>query len=211
MRREVPVIVLAMEFSITDPDRVRTVLDRNRDTLAALGAHEVVVHHSAVEPTRVLTTIGIRSRQPVRQLLGSHYLFDWFDAVGLVEVPAVFAGDIVFRHDTADAAPPGREFVVAAIFPVPQPEEFVAQVKASLGRFRRYGIRKVRVYQAFDDRREVMLLLTVDNQHSAHLWLSKSDAAAVWLASAGVGIYPPVFLGSADFDIDLPEDRDVGP
>ncbi|WP_179469736.1 fatty-acid--CoA ligase [Mycolicibacterium vinylchloridicum] len=207
MSREIPVILLAMEFSIPEPDRVRTVLDRNRDTLGALGAHQVVVHHSDVEPTRVLTTIGFRSRQPMRQLLGSHYLLDWFDAVGLDEVPAVFAGDIVFHNDTADPSPLSREFIVAAIFPVPEPEAFVVQVKASLARFRRYGIRKVRVYQAFDDRRELMLLLTVDNQAHAHLWLSKSDAAAAWLTSAGVGIYPPVFLGSADFAIHFPAQR----
>jgi hypothetical protein len=206
-----PAIVLAMEFCIPKPDRVHTVLDRNHDALAALGATHVVVHRSTVDPTRVLTTIDIRSPQPVRELLGSQNLFDWFDAVGLEEIPAVFAGEIVAREDLDDgSAPNGREFVVGAIFPVPELSGFLWQVQLSRTRFRRFGIRRVRVYRAFDDRHEVMLLLDVNDQRSAERWLSKSDAAAEWLADAGIGIYPPVFLGTTDFAIHLPDELPAG-
>jgi|EndMetStandDraft_7_1072992.scaffolds.fasta_scaffold136004_2 hypothetical protein len=176
-----------------------------------LGAHHVVVHRSAVDSRRVLTTIGIRSRQPIRELLGSSQLFEWFDAVGLDEVPAVFAGDFVAREDLVAGPAPGNPgIVVAAIFPVPELATFLAQIEASLTRFRRAGIRKVWVYQAFDDRHEVMLLLEMDDDRSARRWLSKSDAAASWLAEAGVGIYPPVFLGTTYHAMHLAEMHRTG-
>ena len=37
-------------------------------------------------------TIGVRSREPIVELLRSRVFFDWFDAVGVEDFPAVFAG-----------------------------------------------------------------------------------------------------------------------
>jgi hypothetical protein len=40
-----------------------------------------------------------------------------------------------------------------------------------------------------------MLLLQIDDEAHARHWLQYSDIAAEWLTKAGIGAYPPVFVG----------------
>ncbi|MDT5127620.1 MAG: hypothetical protein QOH54_3264, partial [Mycobacterium sp.] len=42
---------------------------------------------------------------------------------------------------------------------------------------------------------EVMLLLQIDDETHARHWLRYSGMAAEWLGKAGIGAYPPVFVG----------------
>jgi hypothetical protein len=51
------------------------------------------------------------------------------------------------------------------------------------------------IFSAFDDPLEVMTLLQIDDEKHAQQWLKYSDLAAEWLTKAGIGAYPPVFVG----------------
>src|SRR3954464_15113834 len=102
-------LVLTTDYRVPDPTRVWPLLKRRRDGLAALGAHHVFVYTSTTDPERVLVTIALHTREPVAELLKSRAFFEWFDAVGVEDLPAVFAGELVERFDItgdgADAAP----------------------------------------------------------------------------------------------------------
>ena len=41
----------------------------------------------------------------------------------------------------------------------------------------------------------MLILQQIDDELSARRWLHDSDDAAEWLTEAGVGAYPPVFIG----------------
>jgi hypothetical protein len=71
----------------------------------------------------------------------------------------------------------------------------VAHVRETIDELRVAGIRKVLIFSAFDNPREVMLLLQIDDEAHAHHWLRYSGLAAEWLDKAGIGAYPPVFVG----------------
>ena len=55
---------------------------------------------------------------------------------------------------------------------------------------------RARWSHALDDPHEVLILQQVDDESEARRWLHDSDAAADWLTEAGVGAYPPVFIGT---------------
>lgn len=160
-----------------------------------MGARYAFVYDSIVDPGKVLVVIGIRTEQPLLNLLRSPYFFEWFDAVGVDELPAVFAGETVERFDIGDPPRPGSDLVVAAVTPVGDVEEFMAWVRKSLDDFGRAGIRRTLVYRAFENPHEVMFLQQLEDEESALLWAQRSDAASKWLESAGIGVYPPVFIG----------------
>ncbi|GAB3223605.1 fatty-acid--CoA ligase [Mycolicibacterium hippocampi] len=187
--------VFAVEFRIPESDRVGPVLELHQESLIDLGARYAFVYDSIPEPGKVLVVIGIRTEQPLLNLLRSPYFFEWFDAVGVNELPAVFAGETVERFDLGDPPRPGSDLVVAAVMPVENVEEFMTWVRKSLDDFGRAGIRRTLVYRAFDNPREVMFLQQLEDQESALLWAQQSDAASTWLESAGIGAYPPVFIG----------------
>lgn len=187
--------VFATEFTIGDARRVGPLLTRHEESLRDLGATYAFVYESIAQPRRVLTVIGVDSRQPLLNLLRSPQLFDWFDAVGLDDLPAVFAGETVERFDIGAPPDPGSEIVVAAVIPVKAFDEFMAVVRASLPDFANAGIRRTLVYRAFDTPREVMFLQQLADEATALNWVEHSDIAAAWLAAAGVGAYPPVFVG----------------
>ncbi|EUA92941.1 putative fatty-acid-CoA ligase FadD16 [Mycobacterium ulcerans str. Harvey] len=50
----------------------------------------------------------MHSREPVVELLRSRVFFDWFDAVGVDDIPAVFAGEIVDRFVVGRRGPGQR-------------------------------------------------------------------------------------------------------
>ena len=54
-----------------------------------------------------MVVIGVRTAEPLLKLLRSPSLFEWFDAVGLDDLPAVFAGETVERFDIGEPPAPG--------------------------------------------------------------------------------------------------------
>jgi heme-degrading monooxygenase HmoA len=122
--------------------------------------------------------------------------FDWFDAVGVEDIPAVFAGEIVERFGSiAPSARAAPGVVVAAIASVDDVATLTAEIRGALRRFEAAGIRETRLFQAFDDGHEVMILQELDDEDRAREWIEHPDTAAPWIAGAGVGAYPPVFVG----------------
>lgn len=189
-------MVIASDYRVPDPNRVWPLLERNKAALADIGAHHVLVYTSTHDHGRVLVMIGVHSREPIVELLRSRVFFDWFDAAGVDDIPAVFAGEIVDRFiaqpPTAPAAP---GVVVAAIASVNDVALLTSEVSTAIDRFTTAGIRKTWVFQAFDDDHEVLILQEFPDEESARHWIDHPDAAAQWMSGAGIGAYPPLFVG----------------
>jgi len=189
-------LVLTTDYRVPDPTRVWPLLQRRRDGLAALGAHHVFVYTSTTDPERVLVTIALETREPVAELLRSRAFFEWFDAVGVEDLPAVFAGELIERFDfVADPTTAPTGIVVVGIMVVDDASLFRARVRETRDLFLKAGIRRVRIFEAFDDPREVMFLHELSDEVSAGRWLNRPDVAAEWFSDAGVGAYPPPFIG----------------
>ncbi len=191
-------MVIASDYRVPDPTRVWPLLERNKSALADIGAHHVLVYTSTHDYGRVLVMIGVHSREPIVELLRSRIFFDWFDAVGVDDIPAVFAGEIVDRliaPGNIGSAPGAPGVVVAAIASVDDVSNLTAQVHRAMDRFTAAGIRKTWVFQAFDDHHEVLILQEFPDEESARGWIDHPDAAAQWMSGAGVGAYPPLFVG----------------
>jgi heme-degrading monooxygenase HmoA len=189
-------MVLASDYRVPDPEQVWPLLQRRKSALAGIGAHHVLVYTSTHDYGRVLVTIGVRSREPIVELLRSRVFFDWFDEVGVEDIPAVFAGEIVERFGSA--APSSRTaagVVIAAISSVEDVPTLTTEIRGALPRFEAAGIRETRLFRAFDDGHEVMILQELDDEDRARRWIEHPDAAAPWIAGTGVGAYPPVFVG----------------
>jgi heme-degrading monooxygenase HmoA len=189
-------MVIASDYRVANPERVWPLLKRRKSALAGIGAHHVLVYTSTHDYGRVLVTIGVRSREPIVELLRSRVFFDWFDAVGVEDIPAVFAGEIVERFGSiAPSARTAPGVVVAAIASVDDVATLTAEIRGALPRFEAAGIRETRLFRAFDDGHEVMILQELDDEDRARRWIEHPDAAAPWITGAGVGAYPPVFVG----------------
>jgi hypothetical protein len=191
-------MVIASDYRVPDPTKVWPLLERNKSALADIGAHHVLVYTSTHDYGRVLVMIGVHSREPIVELLRSRVFFDWFDAVGVDDIPAVFAGEIVDRFVAAPATPPtpaAPGVVVAAIASVDDVATLTAGVRLAMDRFTAAGIRKTWVFQAFDDDHEVLILQEFPDEEGARRWIEHPDAAAQWMSGAGVGPYPPLFVG----------------
>ena len=195
-------MVIASDYRVPDPTKVWPLLQRNKPALADIGAHHVLVYTSTHDHGRVLVMIGVHSREPIVELLRSRVFFDWFDAVGVDDIPAVFAGEIVDRFvaapPTSPSGPPtpaAPGVVVAAIASVDDVAALTAEVRSAMDRFTAAGIRKTWVFQAFDDDHEVLILQEFPDEEGARQWIDHPDAAAEWLSGAGVGAYPPLFVG----------------
>ena len=189
-------MVIASDYRIPDPMRVWPLLERRKSALADIGAHHVLVYTSTHDYGRVLVMIGVHSREPIVELLRSRVFFEWFDAVGVEDIPAVFAGEIVDRFVAAPTSAPGAPgVVVAAIASVDDVSTLTAGVRSAMDRLTAAGIRKTWVFQAFDDDHEVLILQEFADEASARRWIEHPDAAAQWISGAGVGPYPPLFVG----------------
>ena len=189
-------MVIASDYRVPDPTRVWPLLERRKAALADIGAHHVLVYTSTHDYGRVLVMIGVHSREPIVELLRSRVFFDWFDAAGVDDIPAVFAGEIVDRFvaaPTPTSAAPG--VVVAAIASVHDVATLTAEVSTAMDRFVAAGIRKTWVFQAFDDEHEVLIMSELPDEETAQQWINHPDAAAEWMSNAGAGAYPPVFVG----------------
>jgi hypothetical protein len=186
-------MVIASDYRVADPEQVWPLLNRRRSALAGIGAHHVLLYTSTHDQGRVLVTIGVRSREPIVQLLRSRVFFDWFDAVGVDDIPAVFAGEVVERFGSLAQSAPG--VVVAAMSAVDDVPSLTHEIRRALPRFEAAGIRETRLFQAFDDSHEVMILQDLDDENHARRWIEHPDTAAPWIDGAGKGAYPPVFVG----------------
>ncbi|BBZ21831.1 hypothetical protein MHIB_02490 [Mycolicibacter hiberniae] len=223
------------DYRVPDPGRVWPLVEQHRDSLARLGAHHVLVYTSAVEPGRVLAVMAIDAVQPITDLLRQTGFMAWFDAVGVIDIPAVFAGYLVQRIELTDpvdasatstpaslaeppgswggsgftstppargptpaslAEPPGE--VVAAVAEVADPQTLIAHVQGTTKQFHAAGIRRIWIFQAFDNPREMFMLQEAAEgvaERAAVRWIDEPEFAAEWITRAGVGIYPPVFVG----------------
>jgi heme-degrading monooxygenase HmoA len=190
-------MVIVSDFRVPDPSRVWPLLERNKAALAGIGAHHVLVCTSTHDYGRVLVMIGLRSREPIVELLRSRVFFDWFDAAGVDDIPAVFAGEIIDRFvvEEPQSNPRGPRVVVAAIASVDDVSNLTAEVRGARERFAAAGVLKTWIFQAFDDEREVLILSEFSDEEGARHWIDHPDAAAQWMTRAGVGAYPPLFVG----------------
>ena len=189
-------LVLAMDYRVPDPSRVWPVLQRSRPALVELGAHYVLVYTSTRDHGRVMVTISLRSKEPILEVLRSRVFLNWFDAVGLDDIPAIFAGETVDKVtlvEPSESTPPG--VIVGVITAVDDVSATIARVHQGLSRFEAAGVRAVRIFGAFDDDHEVMILQELDDEADALAWVNHPDVAAAWMRHTGVGAYPPVFVG----------------
>lgn len=188
-------VVLVSDFRVPDPSKVWPLLQRRTDALVDMGVHHVLVYTSTTDPERVLVILGIHAHEPVRDLLRSRAFFDWFDAAGVQDLPAVFAGELFDRIDFETDGPAAPPVMVSMVTTVADIDELSKHVRGADKAFRASGVRRFWSFKAFDDPHEVLILQQIDNELSARRWLHDSDDAAEWLAEAGVGAYPPVFIG----------------
>jgi hypothetical protein len=189
-------MVIASDYRVPNPERVWPLIQRRESALAGIGAHHVLVYTSTHDYGRVLVTIGVRSREPIVELLRSRLFFDWFDAVGVEDIPAVFAGEIVERFNSSTLSQPTAPgVVIAAIASVDNVSVLTAEIRGALSRFQTAGIRETRVFKAFDDGHEVLILQEIDDEDAARRWIEHPDVVAHWMTGAGVGAYPPLFVG----------------
>jgi hypothetical protein len=204
-------LVLASDYRVPNPDRVWPLIARRQDALADMGAHHVLVYASTTEPGRVLVMIAIHAREPVLELLRSRVFFEWFDAVGVEDIPAVFAGEVVERLNLSGVAgPTAPEVMVSLVTPVAEMPKPLSAIREAVEQLREAGIRSLLVFSAFDSPREVMLLLQIDDESHARHWLRYSGLAAEWLEKAGIGAYPPVFVGKFQQMIRIDETNPTG-
>ncbi len=188
-------LVLAMDYRVPDPAKVWPLLQRHRPALAHLGAHHVLVYTSASDPGRMLVLMAIGGAQPVVDLLRDDVFLRWFDAVGVTDIPAVFAGSLVERIDVAEPVAEAPGVVLAAVSEVADADAFIAHVRGTVAQFKNAGIRTISVFQAFDNPREIFLMQQADDEADAGRWINQPAFAADWITRAGVGVYPPVFVG----------------
>jgi hypothetical protein len=190
-------LILACDFRVDDVDRMWKWLKRHRDGLAEIGAHHVVLYTSIWEPRRVLVTIGIRQAGPVRDVLRSPEIFEWFSISGADAIPPIFGGEVVEKIDLYAPSPDDHvgRVIVGVMSAVDDVPSLMDKVHDGLERFKRGGVRKIWVYQALDDGREVLILQEVADEVSARQWIDHPDAAAEWMSTAGFGAYPTQFVG----------------
>jgi hypothetical protein len=190
-------LILACDFRVDDVNRMWKWLKKHRDGLAGIGAHHVVLYTSIWEPRRVLVTIGIRKAGSVRDVLRSPAIFEWFDISGADDIPPIFGGEVVEKIDLYEPSPEehvGR-VVVGVMAAVDDVSALMVKVHDGLERFKRGGVRKIWVYRALDDGREVMILQEIEDEVAARQWIEHPDAAAEWMSKAGLGAYPTQFVG----------------
>ena len=208
-------LVLAADYRVPDFDHWWARLTGDLPRLPSLGAHHIVVYRSLDDASRVFVTIGVRERGPVDALLRSPVMFSWFDSAGVEEIPPMFAGEVVEKLELAgDAAAPAvpGAVIVAAIAPVGRLEGFEgldrlrASVHAAVARLAASGVRRFWIYRALDDQAEVMILQEIATERQAEQWIRHPDAAAAFMAEAGAGAYPPLFVGRLVQAIEVPGD-----
>jgi len=205
-------LVLAADYRVPDFDHWWARLIGDLPRLPGLGAHHIVVYRSLDDASRIFVTIGVRERGPVDAL---PRMLSWFDSAGVDEIPPMFAGQVVEKLELAPAAgeaaaPVAGPVIVAAIASVGRldgvdgPDRLRASVHAAVARLAASGVRRFWIYRALDDQAEVMILLQIATERQAEHWIRHPDAAAAFMAEAGAGAYPPLFVGRLVQAIEVP-------
>jgi hypothetical protein len=200
-------LVLAADYRVPDFDHWWSRLIADLPRLPGLGAHHIVVYRSLDDASRIFVTIGLRERGPIDALLRSPVMFSWFDSAGVDEIPPLFAGEVVEKLDLAaeaDAPVAASAVIVAAIAPVGRLDQLRASVHAAAERLAMSGVRRFWIYRALDDQAEVMILQEIATERQAEQWIRHPDAAAAFMAQAGAGAYPPLFVGRLVQAIEVP-------
>src|SRR5689334_1305316 len=190
-------LILACDFRVDNVERMWNWLKKRHESLATIGAHHVVLYTSIWEPGRVLVTIGIRQAGSIRDVLRSLAIFELFNVSGADDIPPIFGGEVVEKLDLYGPSPEDHVSrvlggVMTSVDDVPT---LMDKVHDGIEQFKRGGVRKIWVYQALEDGREVMILQEIDNELSARRWIDHPDAAAEWMSRAGFGAYPSQFVG----------------
>ena len=155
---------------------------------------------------RVLVTIGVRSREPIVELLRSRVFFEWFDAAGVEDIPAVFAGEIVERFGSvATSARTVPGVVVAAMASVDDVVDADRRGPQRDGQVRAAGIRETGLFRAFDDDHEVLIMQEFATRRARGAGSNIPTPPPVD-CRAGKGAYPPLFVGQI-FDMMRIEDK----
>ncbi len=205
-------LVLASDYRVPNPERVWPLLESRRDALARMGVHHALVYASTTDPGRVLVLLAIHQREPVLELMRSRVFFEWFDAVGVDDIPAVFAGELVERLDPlGESTPQAPEVMVSVVTSVDNVTNLVTHVRETVADLRKAGVRRLLIFTAFDDAREVMMLFQIDDESHARHWVRDSELSTEWMGRAGIGVYPPVFIGKLRQTLRIDEtDRSAG-
>lgn len=191
-------LILAADYRVEDVESMWSGLKSRKAHLADIAAHHVVLYSSIWEPGRVLITIGIHQPNSVREVLRSPAIFELFDASGVDYIPAIFAGEVVEKIDLYQPTSDDNTIaavIVGVVTSVQDVTTLMVKVHDAADRFRSAGVRKVWVYQAFDDGQEVLILQEIEDESRARQWIDHPDAAAEWMTAAGIGAYPSVFVG----------------
>jgi hypothetical protein len=190
-------LILAADYRVDDVTTLWSRLKSRHSHLSDVAAHHVVLYTSIWEPGRVLITIGIRQPNSLREVLRSPALFELFDISGVDDIPAIFAGEVVEKIDLGEPSPDDTvaSVIVGVVTTVQDVPTLMVKVHDAAERFRSAGVRKVWVYRAFDDGHEVLILQQIETESQARAWIRHPDAAAEWMAAAGMGAYPSVFVG----------------
>ena len=211
-------LVLAADYRVPDFDHWWATLTGDLPRLPGLGAHHIVVYRSLDDANHVFVTIGVRERSPAAAggqaspaAAGGQaspaalaLMLSWFDSAGVEEIPPLFAGEVVEKLDLdPETGEPGG-VVVAAIAPVGRLDQLRASVHAAAARLAASGVRRFWIYRALDDQAEVMVLQEIATERQAEQWIRHPDAAAGFMAAAGVGAYPPLFVGRLVQAIEVP-------
>jgi hypothetical protein len=192
-------LVLAADYRISDFGPWWRSLTGDLPSVARLSARFVVVYRSIEDDNRIFVTMSIRERGPLDTVLRSPALFQWFDAAGVADIPPIFVGRVVDKlsfaaapsHDLHHRAP----VIVAGIVRLRDFDGFWSQLRADKERFARAGVLEYWAYRSLDDVDEVMLLQALSTEQQARRWIDYPEAAARWMQHAGVGVYPPPFVG----------------
>jgi hypothetical protein len=199
-------LVLAADYRVPDFDHWWATLTGDLPRLPNLGAHHIVVYRSLDDASRIFVTIGVRERRPIDALLRSPVMFSWFDSAGVEEIPPMFAGQVVEKLDLNPETAEPSGVIVAAIAPVGRLDRLRSSVHAAAARLAASGVRRFWIYRALDDQAEVMILQEIATERQAEQWIRHPDAAAAFMAEAGAGAYPPLFVGRLVQAIEVPGD-----
>ena len=199
-------LVLAATYRVRDfEDWWRAIADLA--PLTRLGAHHLVVYRSVEDENQVFVTIGLRDRHSVERSLASPDALAWLDRAGIDDIPPVFAGEVVEKldlHLEADSFHGATPVIVAGIVRVPDFARYWDLVRSNPDGLKNSGISRYWAYRSIDDVDEVMFLEEVATEHQAKRWIRHPDSAAEWMVRAGIGEYPPLFIGTLVESISVP-------
>jgi hypothetical protein len=193
--------VLAADHRVHDFEAWWPRVESGRLHLAGLATRPLLVYRALTDPNRVFVTMGIPARESLDALLRSGVVLEWFDAAGVDDVPPVFIGQDGVKLELiepADAIEQRPGVVVAAVAPVPDPEALTSLLDRERCELRSWGVRRLWVYRALDDEHELLIVHELDSERQADQWIEHPQPLSDWLARAGAGVYPPVFVGILD-------------